>query len=271
MIGRDHISEELIILSDPLAPMDSPGQDPHRLLRSAQTEVARLSLELRVLQHDVENAKRMSGISDETSDDAIGIIADKELIRTTVDQLVSDKMADMARAVMQARAFASERVTRAQVEAALIIKTARHEALDDLLRRVGPQLSAPENLDLVETVVDPPVEPVTEPVVDPEPVVDLLVAPVPEPVVDPPVEPVTEPVVVPLVEPTTVPPTESPAATKIGSVVNLAPQTSDLLPEAEPKKTPKKQSNWTRFLYIDVVLPLIAVLVVIILLLAWVG
>ncbi len=254
-IARSHASdsEEVIILSDPLTPVENPTQDPkHLLLRNAQTEVARLSLELRVLQQDVEGAKRMGGFSHESENDAIGIIADKELIRSTVDQLVSDKMGDMARAVVQARAHASERVASAQVEAALIIKTARDEALDDLLKRVRPLLSAPPvlsappDLDLTETVV----------------------VPIPEPE--------TEPVVIPLVEPTPLPAAEAPVAEApvadlIIPVGDLVPKTSDLLPEAEPKKSPKKLAKSARFLYIDVILPLIAVLVVIILLLAWVG
>lgn len=249
-IARSHASdsEEVIILSDPLTPVENPSQDPNHLrLRNAQTEVARLSLELRVLQQDVEGAKRMGGFSHESGNDAIGIIADKELIRSTVDQLVSDKMGDMARAVVQARAHASERVASAQVEAALIIKTARDEALDDLINRVRPLLSAPPvlsappDLDLTETVV----------------------VPIPEPE--------TEPVVIPLVEPTPLPAAEAPVAELVIPVGDLVPKTSDLLPEAEPKKSPKKLAKSARFLYIDVILPLVAVLVVIILLLAWVG
>lgn len=266
------------------------------LVRSARAGVAMLSLRLRTVLNDVAVAER--------GDPQVDLFHARELARSSLDQHVWGRRRELAEELEQARADAAFTVTAARTEAAELVAAATEETRQILLAGLSPLPPAPLGL---RVVPDGPVSPVVPShpsvrqlaesarearlagaSVEPE-VAALLIAPLfePEPErevaphldlrLDEPVQeasarsaaapaapmevavPVTQAVYVDVDAPVPLPLGVSEShASGNGTAVGIATEQP-----AHPALS--------RFLYVDVVLPMIAVLVVLVVLLAWVG
>lgn len=277
--------------------------DVEQLVRLSRAGIAILSLRLRTAQQE---ADQVSAEVDEWDLDGARL-----LLEVSLDERVARRRAEMADELEETRRDAADTVAAARGDAAEMVAAASEETLELLLAGTGGRSAGAPSLRVVTddgppprpspavplgdhpaaaaravpAVVSPPALPAL-PVLDEHPtsVADPVVEPDPEPTSDP--EPsapaLEEPPVAP--QPSSVPASaqvvpppgyvlvdaasvawgSSPGALALAQVT--APGAAAVGSEAG-RATPR----WRQFLYVDVLLPMVAVLVVLTILLAWVG
>jgi hypothetical protein len=205
------------------------------LVRAARAGIAMLSLQLRSAQQDAENAEQRADERD--------FSGARELIDASLASWIESRRHLMAQELEQAREDAGDLVSTAHAEAADVVARASEESLAVLL--AGTRIRVDGPAPSLRVVPEQPVEPVTAPAPGAHPSVPLVVTP-------PVVERAAEPAPGVVVEPA---PAREPA---------VAPST----PAEPPTPVPARAKP---LLHLDVLLPMVAVLVVLIVLLAWVG
>jgi hypothetical protein len=274
--------------------------DVDEVVRSTRARIARLALGVRTAEQDADAAEREVRTWE--------VAAARDFLSASVEQKMESRRLEMARELEQAKAEAARLVLSSRSEAAAILAAASEETRSLLLTRAAaPPPPGGRSLRVVAEAPEPDREPLPalvhapvasvlvepEPLADPEPAPEPLVepAPVPQPavvveaapVVAPAPEPV--PVVAPLPVTESVPvvaylPLASSApgpASQMATITLPAEAVAQLL--ADPARhfagrgaaVGGRRPHLGRFLYLDVLLPMIAVLVVLIVLLAWVG
>lgn len=264
------------------------------LARSARASVAMLALQLRAALRDADAGQR-----DEPSDPTGEDTNDPrmlELLRSSLEERVERRRHDLAQELGDVRAEAAASIAAARTEVASLVAAAREEMLQALAGAGEPPVAAaPPNLrivtgggvdghavtvhsltrspavtpnegmpasqDAVARPRDPAVpEPERQPAAESKPQPRAEAQPQPEPQPRPELRP--QPVAAVFAEPS-VPVTDYLAP----AVVTLSPPPGS----AASVKPAGGRPLWARYLYLDVVLPLVAVIVVLIVLLAWLG
>jgi hypothetical protein len=267
-------------------------EDVDEVVRSTRAGIARLALRVRTAVQDADAAERHVRTWEVT--------AVRDFLSASVDQKMESRRLEMANELEQAKAEAARLVLSSRSEAAAILTAASEETRSLLLARaIAPAPPAARSLRVVGDAPAPVIHPkrtvvhasLAVPLAEPEPVM------VPEPLVEPALqpEPVAEPLAEPVLEPAPVvaplPATESvPVVAHLPLALSTpgpAPQMATItLPAeavaqllADPARhlagrdaaAGARRPHLGRFLYLDVLLPMIAVLVVLVVLLAWVG
>lgn len=220
------------------------SEDIERLIGSERAGVTLLSLELRAALRDAEVAEQVDG--------RVDLDGARELLRTSLDQQLASRRHRLGDQLAQTRMAAAAVVIAAQAEARTLLATASAEVVQVLVQdaALGPVLSAP-SLRVVADHSRSPGESAD------------------------PTSPTAEGAVLATV--TAAPPagtlTPAPVAPfPVAPVAPVAPAPCVPAPvEAIVTHAPPDRSGLARYLYLDVVLPLIAVLIVVVVLLAWVG
>ena len=278
-------------------------QDVDALIRTARANIARLSLELRVALKDATVAEGEGGDIDGAN---IGsdLIAAREFLRSALEPRIEERRRELAAQVEKERAEAARRIEAAQIEAAALVDSARAELLAVLLKGtqsepvapapvapaapISPVVpAAPANLRIVANRVFPADHPagsngnrsvaaangngliVTEPAVESPAVGDHEPAAQAEDTAADPEPQTLEPQTL---EPQTLEPqTLEPAIAEALAAASQTDEPQMFMQELAAGGWTQGRAYWTKFLYLDVALPLIAVLVVTIVLLAWLG
>lgn len=214
------------------AAADGIEHDRNQLIRSDRASIARLSLELRAVRYTADLAEQ----SQEVIDPAIGgfdLAGGREWLKTALGERVNARRAELAADLDRARDEATRIVASAQRRADQYLGVA-HDAVLLALHQPGEPLPAL-----------PPLPPA---------VVAVEIEPNPLDVIEPPAEN---------------------TAADVGAIVAaLQPYLAGLtMPQPARAPVPRRPRPplKKRLLHIDVLLPLIAVIVVAIVLLAWAG
>lgn len=271
------------------------GPDVQPAVHAARAGVAVLALQVRAAVHEADLAERSRDVRWESA---------REVLRMSLDELLDERRSALDHALAEARAEAATTVAAAHAEADRIVVEARRRQVE-IRQRLDPDEPRPGGGPPAEpTAVTPPRSAYAEPPVDEpekavvEPAESEAVAgtethePDPEPAWgEEPPDSATHP-------------SSADAAGSLGpqpqALLLTAEGVAQLLqaavaagvsqaflatggaptptplpapPLAVPSATPVvvRRPLWRRLLYVDVVLPLIAVLVVVVVLLAWVG
>ncbi len=283
-----------------------PEGEGDQLLRAARAELAVLSLQLRTAVHEAEVAEARAHRPD-LSDARALLDASLEhtmaVRRRALDDELAEARSDAALAVAAARGAAADVVAAASEEMLAALLEGVRPALiaPPSLRVVGdgqaelaPPSSAKAEHPAGGAVAPPEPEPVTqtvapslaaEPVVAAAaaaqvtaPAVEAAAARVAAPAVEPAAESV-EPAAVPgpvVAEPPAVEAVTAPTAVHVVPPSPIAPPpTLAIAPAPAPAQlavaTAPRRPLLRRFFYVDVLLPMLAVLIVLVVLLAWVG
>jgi hypothetical protein len=256
----------------PLEPVQVARDDEvEALVRAARAGIAMLSLQLRSARQDAELVEQRAQESDLTGA--------RDLIDTSLEHWMESRRLQMAQELEQAREDAANLVSTAHEEAAEVVARASEETLAVLLAgmrgrpegvapslRVVPEQRAAPVAPLVPSG-HPAVAPVMTPSIAPAPEVE----PVPEPGAGPVVVPVVAPDPVPVVEPVPGPLPQPAVITMSETTSTPAVVVAPGTPTSAESTSATAPGRLEGFLYLDVLLPMVAVLVVLIVLLAWVG
>jgi hypothetical protein len=240
------------------------------IFRATRAEVARLKLEVRRIAHEEE---RLTGGEIEGSDrfdDLVPGIADHSL-----DTEIDARRSEMAEEVLRARHEAGQVIASAREHAAQIQAAAREELLRVLLpaapqrpaaqhfARNGHRVDATHPALAVQaptSYVPPPSSAVPQPVPEYAPPVVPAYAPAPP----------AAPAYAPPVAPVTLPPPSPPAAPTLAVEVPLPMAAPLAQPDLRAARVEKSvMQKLAALAHIDVLLPLIAAAIVVIVLLAW--
>jgi len=261
-----------------LSPVLVAGEgDVDELVRTARAGVAILSLRLRTAQQEADLAAREHPVWD--------LAAARELVNASVGQRMQTRRVEMADELERARSEAARRVLSARAEAADLIASASEETLAVLLAgaaRVEPSV-APNLRVVSEPELYVPPAPYVPParVAEPHPV--AMPAPLAEPEPESPADPLPAAVagqvrvaVAAAVREVVAEVVPAPVAEPVSPGVPApepASQPTIVTPPSAPAAaaTSEDRSGVARFLYLDVLLPMVAVLVLLIVLLAWIG
>jgi hypothetical protein len=265
------------------------------LVRTARAGVALLSLQVRNAK---EEASRAAAASLDWDLDAA-----RALLTTTIEERMRARRVQMAQELEATRTDAARLVLATRSEAAAMITAAGEETLDVLLAGTAPAAveapslravgGAPPDADAdIREVEQPhaasdargarPPEPALSvvsvtPLGEPAPMVAPAEAP--EPVVEPDLV-VTPPAPAAIPQPTAMIEAPGPAPTvcvpvgPASEVVTAAAAAAAAVaaPAPAPAAVPGPgRSRLAQFLYVDVLLPMVAVLVILVVLLAWIG
>jgi hypothetical protein len=261
-----------------------------QLVRTARAGLAMLSLRVRSVAPDP------LPVVDLTRADAVELAASEVLLETSLERCLAGRRQEMTTELEQLRADAAAHVAAARHEAATMVTLATEETLQTLLQGLRPTAPAPR-LRVVTADEELPRGGWSGPVERVEPGVHGLVAPaaaLATAAASPPPVPLAAPVagvgalsvddlsaVVSAAVASAMPaavaapgvaPLAGPLATTqaVPAVVPLTVSPDEVLPTpAHAAASPP--STLRRFLYVDVILPMIAVLILIVVLLAWVG
>lgn len=247
-------------------------EDVDAVVRAARAHVARLSLELRSLRHEAELAQP-------TADDpgaggeVLDIPAARQFLHAGLENRLSSRRREMRIELDEARTAAALRIRDAQDESARLVGVAREELMAALVSATGrPDGVARSGVRASQRQMAEPtagriaLEPATP---SPwAPIADGVVAPTEARVALPLAPPATPtlvlpaPVVAPAPAPaSSMPPPAAPAPSP-------APTPHVPAPRA-PAPGRRKPSLRAKFLHADVMLPLIAVVIVLVVLVAW--
>jgi hypothetical protein len=225
----------------PAAPHEGRAEDQPRLARA---EVARLTLELRAVTRKAEIVEQTRAGSEPHGDEAadVDIAGARELVASTLAQRLDARRSELAAELEDARA-----------EAARLVESA-HQRAEEYVARAH---------DVVLAALLHPDEPV-------EPLPPLPLEAVPDAHPPTPPEVGEEPtLVVPALDGTTG------FAAMVAAVQAYLTQGAVAAPSAASSRTAgaqrPRQPLRTRVLHVDVILPLIAVVAVLLILIAWVG
>jgi hypothetical protein len=231
--GAEH-SARLPPLEPVLVATDDEGVE--QLMRSTRAELARLSLELRVAGYKADLEEQSQSAIDPASG-GFDLSGARRLLQWSLTERLDARRLQLAQELDAARLEAARIVASAHRRADAYV-TEAHEGVLGTLLRPGELLR--------------PLPPLPPTVVPHESAPDLAVAPA----VAAPLAPEATPMVA--VAPAVAVPAPTPPPT-----ATLPPRPADL---DEPRP-----AWWSRLLYADVLLPLIAVCAVLVVLLAWVG
>lgn len=231
--------------------------DAEQALGLARADLAMLALELRVLRRDLVVAEAASDLRPAEADLPEGA---GKLLATALEQWVSRRRSELVVDVDRARAEAARLVTAAHGEAATVVTAAREEMLAVLLDGADPRLLDPPILRVVRGE-RPALEPSTPVQREPKTAVPVV-----------PAEHAPE-TVAPVAAVQGAPEAAARATAPAGQPELPGPPAGRTWsPQPSPPATAlPRLSYWARYLYADVVLPLVAVLIVVVVLLAWVG
>jgi hypothetical protein len=226
-----------------------------QLVRSARAGVARLSLELRVARHNAEVAEQRLDAEDEAT--IVDLPAARELLRTSLSQAVDLRRAALATEVEEARLEAARIVASAHRRAEAYLAAAHDGVLATVIdpaRTLAPLPPVPP------TVVpdDDPAEPESAPVRE-----GAAVAPVSATALE-----VASILAALQLHPTT---PLQPVALPVGVGPAAGPVHAPAPPVPAPVPPRPRVPLRSRLMHADVLLPLIAVVAVLLVLLAWVG
>lgn len=244
--ARQRGSTAVLPSLDPVLVADHAIAD--ELFRSSRAGLAMLALELRVALHEAATAEA-AGTTELPVDPLVATEA-RLLARTSLDDHLVRRRAELAHEVERARVAAARGLSAAQAEATAVVDEARQELLLVLLDGVdqcpprGPGLRFDTDPMPPGALLEPPAGPVGEPA--PE----IVAPPAPSDVGVTGIAPV-------------------PAGFTIEREAPAQPAPAIVV--AAPLPADDSASFWARYLYADVVLPLVAVLIVAVVLLAWVG
>jgi len=262
--GTDRLSAMLPTLT----PLLVAGEEEiDQVDRTARAGIAILSLQLRTVERSASLAE-----AQETNWD---LHAAQGFLQASLGHRMEMRRREMAEEVEQVRGEAVRLVLQSRATAADLIAKAGEESLALLMAGTGVDRTsgAPSLRIISQRRTDPAgqdLHALTHPFDHPASdaartsVAGRIVAPVvaPIPVVLPPDAERTS-------TPVTPPPAPSASATAtVSTPVVVVPTT---LADPGVSEEPKPQSPLSRFLYLDVLLPMIAVLILIVVLLAWVG
>ena len=237
------------------------GEEVDQVVRSARAGIAILSLQLRSVQQAASVAEVQEA---EWSVDAV-----RQFLGSSLESRLARRRDEMARELERVRSEAARLVLATRATAAELVAQAGEETLAVLLAGSTP-LPAVPSLRIITERPYPMDEPGRRPEVlapghpavrsDPA---FTAIPPVERSVPDsPPVAAIHEVAVITLPETTTASPVVPPTVVPAPVVVAANPA---LVSEAP------RPSRVSRFLYADVLLPMVAVLLLLVLLLAWVG
>lgn len=257
-VEQEATASQLPELSPVLVATDDEGVE--ELIRAARADVARLSLALRSVRHRADTAARRAADAESCSSD-FDPPAARELLRSSLEVSIEARRRDLTTELEQARADATRVVASAQRRADAYVASAQSAAMTALLQPGQPLAPLP------------PLPPAVDPDENALPVFlfrDEAPAPQLVPAAherSPSADQATAvgfasilAALQPLIAGQSAPPV-APSASAGAPAPVLAPPT--------PK--PPRPSLASRLLFADVLLPLIAVVVIVIVLLAWVG
>lgn len=237
-----------------LAPLQVVAEaEVDQLVRSARAGIAMLSLRLRTVLDEVVVTERASP--------EVDLVHARELAISSLEKHLWLRRRELAEELEQARADVAFTVTAARSEAAELVAAASEETRQILLAGLSPVPAGPPSLRVVsEGAAD-------------------AVAPHADSSLDVPTAPVHESPTASIAAPTAPNDVAAPATATVHIELDASRSRSDA--PAEPVAGEATGVNTTaegsarrgpsRYLYADVVLPMIAVLVVVVVLLAWVG
>lgn len=250
VVARQPMASSLPELTPVLVAADD--EDVTEILRAARAEVAQLSLALRAANHELELAEQRRPELDAALGE-VDLAGARQFLRIVLEQHVAARRTELADELEETRTEAARIVASAEERADAHVATAREAALAALLQPAQPL---------------PPLPPLPA-AVDDE---DGPAAPAPD-------EPGRETTVSHLQE--VVADGADTTALGIASILSalqpvLAAQAVQPSPAAQPALTVRavrtpRPSLASRLLFADVLLPMIAVVVVLIVLIAWVG
>ena len=232
------------------------GEDVDQVVRTARAGIAILSLQLRSVQ-------QAAGVA-EAQETAWPDEAVREFLGSSLEARLARRRDEMARELDQVRSDAARLVLATRATAAELVAQAGEETLAVLLAGSTARSAAP-SLRIITERLHPPDEPSRGPVAlaPDHPVVRTEPAPTAVPRVEQ-LVPDTSPVAV----------VHEVAVITLPELANAAPVVpSAVVPAANPAPVSEapRSSRVSRFLYADVLLPMVAVLLLLVLLLAWVG
>ncbi len=241
--------------------------DVEELMRTARADLAKLSLELRALQREATAAREALPADDD--EPSLDLVSAQELLRTGVEARLARRRVERRAEIERAEHEAARRIADAEAEASALVDAARAE----LLRALAGRSSMPRSVQGLapRTPRPQPVEPEDEfPAASRwEPLaaddadwrsMTEVVPSVAAPSAAPPAPP-----------PPPAPPAVPQVPVTLAVVEDDRPQlrVKAPVPQAGRPSGARRQHRWQGLLHIDVLLPLIAVLIVVVLLLAW--
>lgn len=219
--------------------MATPDAQTDPLVRSARADVARLSLQVRTAQDEFDRAQQRP-LVDRTSA--------RELLQTSLDEVVLARRRELSRVLDEERRAAERVVAEAHEEAAAIVAAALAARVqnDEHAAGAAAVATAPSDPGAPASAIDPPT-----------PAVPMIKPPPPSAV--PPPEYLAQVV--------------QAAVTATLAQVGVAALAGGMRPAPQGRASvvANRPSFRRRLLHLDVLLPLIAVLLVFLVLLAWVG
>lgn len=237
----------------------APADQVECAVRAARADVARLKLQVRAIEHGADAAEVEAAAVGHV--DVVDLNGTQEFLRAALEHRLTARRRELADEVARAREEATRLVSAAHSEAAALVDAARGDMLNALLGQPavapappGPHLRvvAPEPVARPAIPAEHPAAGATPPLTDPA-VAELLQ--------------LLQAVVTPQVsEQVTTGATE-----RVTPAFGAALLPPPALAPGQVAESRTKASVVARFMYLDVILPLVAVLIVIVVLLAWVG
>lgn len=233
----------------------APAHAVEELVRSRRATTAMLALQLRAAEHD--HPERDEPGQD---DDEVDLNAARALLVAALDDRVARRRQELAEQLERERASAATVVSTAQAEAAALVATASDERLQVLLDGIQPTSGSTPSLRVVSDA-------------------DALAVAAAVPRVSADVELGDAPTAAALTiaaHPAgglPAAPVELAAvhAAAIAAASQLIRQSESAASPAASQGAPAARTFRGRWLYVDVLLPMVAVVIVLIVLLAWVG
>jgi len=251
----DAVDEEVSLLPAVTPVLVTDIEDVDRMIRSARADMARLSLQLRALKHQetvLEGAAPERDAAETSSERPSA----REYLRTDLEARFATRRASLPSEIAQAHAAAARRVLGAHNEAAVLVSAAR----DELLRVLGGLRVPASPQETSGTMAGRSLRSS-----DGEAVVSSLQPPL---LVPDPAEPQVFPG--PPVQAVAPPLGDFAAPVPLGFETHSTSTTVPAVASPQQKtRLPPQRSLRAQFLHVDVVLPLVAVAIVLIVLLAW--
>lgn len=232
-------------------------KDVEELIRSARADLAKLSLELRALQREAATAREALTAGD--AEPSLDLAGAQELLRTGVEARLARRRVERRAEIERAQREASRRIADAEAEASALVDAARAE----LLRALAGSSSTPhrEPYPTDDSEWRPRTDPVPPALPSPPPAPPVMDEPQPpsppRPVLD------EAPASPPDVD--RAPPSPPLAVAEVTVFAAPSPR-----PAGRPGRGVHR-NWWQGLLHLDVLLPLLAVLIVAVVLLAWVA
>ena len=269
-LGFQYEAAQLPELAPVLVATDDAGIE--QMLQAARADVARLSLELRVARRKADAAERSTAAL-EVPEPTIGDVdlqGARDLLQASLSERVAVRRAELAVELEQTRVESARVVASAQRQAEAYVATAQDDVLAALFHPGNPlrPLSPLPTIDIAPPMDGTPDESVedADDIARRDEVAPPLAVSVPA--ADGQATTAGVAAILAALQPFLVAQAAAPAAVTVP--IATAPIATAVAPVA-PLPGPPRPPVWSRLLYADVLLPLIAVVVVLVILIAWVG